>query len=135
MGSIRRAPRTNRWEARYRDPYGAQRTATFDRKADALAYLASVETDKQRGDWFDPEASSITLAQWHERWWPTIENGSRAANTIVQYEAILRVHVLAHLGRRTMASLPASTWRSGWRPFGRMGWASPGGERPGRSSA
>lgn len=46
-----------------------------------------------------------TLAQWHDRWWPTIENSDRAANTVVQYEGILRLHVLAHLGTRTMASL------------------------------
>lgn len=105
MGSIRRSPRTGRWEARYRDPLGSQRTATFDRKADAVAYLASTETDKRRGEWFEPEAARITLAQWHDRWWPTIENSDRAANTVVQYEGILRRHVLAHLGTRTMASL------------------------------
>jgi len=35
MGSVRRAPRTKRWEARFRDPLGGQRTKTFDSKADA----------------------------------------------------------------------------------------------------
>lgn len=105
MGSIRRAPRTNRWEARYRDPTGRQRTATFARKGDAVAFLAVTETDKRRGEWLEPEASRITLRQWHDRWWPTVENSDRAANTLVQYESILRVHVLPHLGDRRMATL------------------------------
>ncbi len=105
MGSIRRAPRTNRWEARYRDPIGQQRTATFDRRADAVAFLAATETDKRRGEWLEPEASRITLRQWHARWWPTVEKSDRAANTLVQYESILRVHVLPHLGDRRLATL------------------------------
>lgn len=52
MGSIRRAPRDNRrWEARYRDPLGAQRTKTFDNKADARVFLAGVESSIARGTW------------------------------------------------------------------------------------
>jgi len=105
MGSIRKAPRTGRWEARYRDPFGAHRTRTFDRKSDATAFLAATETDKRHGEWFEPEAGQVTVSQWHSRWWPTIENSDRAANTLVQYEGILRRHVLLHLGDHPMASL------------------------------
>ncbi|MDQ6911172.1 MAG: N-terminal phage integrase SAM-like domain-containing protein, partial [Actinomycetota bacterium] len=47
----------------------------------------------------------VTLREWHARWWSTIENSDRAANTLVQYEGILRLHVLSHLGDRPMASL------------------------------
>lgn len=68
MGSIRKAPRSGRWEARYRDPLGAQRTATFDRKADAQAFLSTVETDKRRGLWRDPALSRMTFARWSEQY-------------------------------------------------------------------
>jgi hypothetical protein len=33
MGSVRRAPRSRRWEARWRDPSGRHRTKTFDARA------------------------------------------------------------------------------------------------------
>ncbi len=105
MGSIRKAPRSAHWEARYRDPTGHQRTATFARKSEATAFLAATETDKRRGDWFEPESERITVREWHARWWPTVENSDRAANTLVQYEGILRVHVLPRLGDRRMATL------------------------------
>jgi hypothetical protein len=64
MGSIRRAPRTGRWEARYRDPYGAQRTATFDRKGDAQAFLAAIETDMHRGTWVDPALGKLRFSDF-----------------------------------------------------------------------
>lgn len=105
MGSIRRAPRTNRWEARYRDPCGTQRTKTFARRADASAFLAVTETDMRRDEWIEPEAGRLTLSDWHARWWPTVDNGERAANTLALYETMLRLHVLPHLGDRRLASL------------------------------
>ncbi len=105
MGSIRKAPHSGRWEARYRDPYGTQRSRTFDRKGDATAFLAATETDKRHGDWFEPETDRVTVREWHARWWLTIESSDHAANTLVQYEGILRRHVLAQLGDRPMASL------------------------------
>lgn len=52
MGAIVDTPRGG-FKARYRDGHGRSRSKTFKRKGDARAFLASVETDKRRGDWFD----------------------------------------------------------------------------------
>jgi hypothetical protein len=38
-----------RWRARWRDPSGAERAKHFDRKGDAVKFLATVETDKITG--------------------------------------------------------------------------------------
>lgn len=133
MGSVRRAPRTGHWEARYRDPSGLQRTATFTRKADALAFLAVTETDKRRGEWLDPESSRITLREWHARWWPTVENSDRAPNTLVQYEGIVRVHVLPHLGDRRLATLrriDVEEWLAALRARGARAVRHPDGPDP-----
>lgn len=52
MGSIRKSPRNpSRWEARYRDASGRQRTKTFPSRADAKAWMAATETDMRRGSW------------------------------------------------------------------------------------
>ncbi len=103
MGSIRRAPRSSRWEARYRDPYGAQRTATFDRKADAHVFLAAVEADKQRGLWRDPALSRITFAAWADEYL----NGAihKQVTTLAQDRQRLRKHLLPAFGSRALGSI------------------------------
>lgn len=104
MGSIRRAPRSKRWEARYRDPYGAQRTTTFDRKADAQAFLAAVESDKHRGAWVDPSLGKLRFSDFVvEAFLPTragLELTSQARDL-----SYLRTHILPVFGSRPIASI------------------------------
>lgn len=118
MGSIRKAPRTGRWEARYRDPTGIQRTRTFERRSEAGAFLATVETDMQRGDWVDPALTRLRLDEWAREWRGTIVH--LEPNTLAWYDGMLRVHVLPAFGdtpvggidqaavRRFVASIAAS---------------------------
>ena len=106
MGSIRRAPRTNRWEARYRDPYGAQRTATFDRKADAVAFLASAETDMRRGAWRSPDAGRLTFAEVAAAWLQS--NPAKRPTTLARDTTVVRVHLLPVLGAMRLDQLRPS---------------------------
>ena len=96
MGSIRKAPRTGRWEARYRDPTGIQRTRTFERRSEAGAFLATVETDMQRGDWVNPALTRLRLDEWAREWRGTIVH--LEPNTLAWYDGMLRVHVLPAFG-------------------------------------
>lgn len=66
-----RPARDTRWRARYRDPRGKQRSRTFDRKADAERFLATVVTDMNRGEWIDPRMSRTTFGSWADAWWAT----------------------------------------------------------------
>lgn len=103
MGSIRKAPRTGRWEARYRDPNGRQRTETFDRKADAQAALAARETDKQRGTWRDPQLGRITFAAWSEEYLAGAVH--KRATTLAQDRQRLRKHLLPAFGAMQLAAI------------------------------
>lgn len=85
MGSIRKAPRTAgrrggevRWEARYRDPTGHQRTKTFATQADAKAFLSVSEADIHKGQWIDPAGGKVLLSDWIEEWWPTVQSLRRS---------------------------------------------------------
>lgn len=69
MGSIRkREGRPSPWEAVYREPDGRQRTKAFRRKADASAFLSTVEADKLRGSYLDPSAGKVTVRAFAGKW-------------------------------------------------------------------
>jgi integrase len=96
MGSIRRAPRTNRWEARYRDPLGQQRTKTFDAKADARVFLAGIDTTIARGTWRDPGRSRLRFSRVAAEW--LASNPSKRATTYARDATVIRVHLDPVLG-------------------------------------
>jgi hypothetical protein len=63
FGGVRKLP-SGRYQARYAHA-GAMHAApaTFMAKADALAWLAGVETDIHRGAWADPDGGQLTVAE------------------------------------------------------------------------
>lgn len=67
MAWIRKRPgRAKPYEARWRDPDGRERSRSFDRKLDAQRFLATVEADKLRGSYIDPNAGKVTLQAFAE---------------------------------------------------------------------
>jgi hypothetical protein len=62
MASIRRRP-DGAWRARYRDDAGKEHARHFARKVDAQRWLAGVQASIVRGDYVDPRAGRITLAE------------------------------------------------------------------------
>jgi integrase len=113
MGSIRKAPRTGRWEARFRDSAGRQHTKTFDTKADARAFVSSVETDVQRGQWIDPQLGRITFAEWAVHVDRT--RVDRRPTTQARDATLMRTRVLPAFGDRSLA-LITSTDIKAWIP-------------------
>lgn len=68
MAHIRRHPRSRNWQVRYRDPSGRERSKTFRRKIDANAFLVTIEADKVRGQWLDPDLALMPFGKWWARW-------------------------------------------------------------------
>src|SRR5579885_3372628 len=105
MGSIRKAPRSGRWEARYRDTGGTQRARTFDRKGDAKAFLAAMETAVRRGEWRDPALARITFAEWAEDYLAGAVH--KRASTLAQNRYHLRRHILPAFGELPLVAIRA----------------------------
>jgi integrase len=71
FGSVRKLP-SGRWQAGYWH-LGRRHVApvTFAFKADANAYLSSVETEVRRGLWIDPLGAQMLFSEWAAEWTAT----------------------------------------------------------------
>lgn len=109
FGSVRKRA-SGRWEASYWYD-GERRTAsrTFDAKADALAYLSTIETDILRGAWVDPTAGTISFADYATRWLD--QRHDLRPRTAEDYESLLSVHLLPAFGPRQLARITPSMVR------------------------
>jgi integrase len=93
-----------RYRVRYIAPDGRERSKSFpDRaKADAEAFLVTVESDKLRGSYVDPRAGRIAFEEYAENWLRTrvLDESSREAT-----EYRVRKHLLPFFGPRPLASI------------------------------
>lgn len=80
------------WVVRWRDP--RPREKTFRTKRDAERFERTTRAQLDSGAYRDPAYDHVTFGEWAQRWWRTVDASDRAANTKVQYETILRRHVL-----------------------------------------
>lgn len=104
-----------RYDVRFRDPDGRQRKKSFRTKKEAERFAATCEADRWRGQWVDPAAGKVILADYASTW---LRDRPRPLRSRTQelYEGLLRLHVLPVLGGRELARLaPADirSWHSG----------------------
>ncbi len=107
MASItKRDGRGDPWRVRYRDPQGKSKSKQFARKADAERFLITVEADKLRGAYVDPNAGKVTFAAFAERWLvsQTFDVSTREAVT-----SRLKVHLLPTFGGMELRAIQPST--------------------------
>jgi integrase len=96
-----------RYRVRYTDPDGRERSKSFpdrDKRA-AEAFLVTVEADKLRGSYIDPQAGRISLRRYASDWLAaqTFDESTREAT-----ESRLRVHVYPYLGDRQLGAIRPS---------------------------
>lgn len=109
FGSLRRLT-SGRWQARYLSPDGDSRNApqTYPTKAEAAAFLASVETDLRRGAWTDPTlASDETVAEYGARWISerTVKGRPLAPRTVDTYQHSLGYWIAPTIGQRRLVDI------------------------------
>ena len=97
MAHIRRHPVDNsKWQVRYVDPGKRERSKTFRRKVDAEKFLIQVESQKQRGEWIDPDLAATPFADWAHSWITTRTH--LKPKTLDGYQSLLRIHIVPRFG-------------------------------------
>ena len=102
---------SGKWQAVYRIEGQMHSSGTFQAKADALAYLSTIEADLRRGAWIDPRAGRVTLQAYANEWLD--HRPDLALRTRELYEHLLSKHVFPVLGKTTLTGLTPSKIR-GW---------------------
>ncbi len=102
MGTIRKR-QSGSYEAIYRDPAGRTRSRSLKTKAQARSFLTTVETEKQRGTWTDPQFARTRFEDWAEEFWRTKLN--RRASTKMRDDSYIRNHVLPTFGRAPLGAI------------------------------
>lgn len=105
MGFTRKTP-AGTYRAQWRDPSGRQRSKTFPTKKQATAYLAEVETSKNRGTYVDIHAGKIRFGAYAKKWL-TARNDE--ITTKARDLSIMRTHVIPRWGKVPLAKIDHSS--------------------------
>ncbi len=102
--------RGKRWRVRWVDPQtGEPRTEAFERKADAERHDVNMHADISRGQYVDPRAGRVTVAEYAERWRVAQLHRDSTADLV---ERAIRLYVVPTLGHRAMADVRAQHLRT-----------------------
>jgi integrase len=96
-----------RYEVRYRDPTGRERSRTFTTKKLAEKYEREQRTEVGKGSWLDPRHGSQTFAEFMDKW--LAERHDLRPRTLELYRSLLKRHLKPTFGALTMAKLSASS--------------------------
>ena len=113
FGTLRQLP-SGQWQARYRGPDGLMRPAdtTFRTKTDAEVWLTCKEAEILNGEWIDPDAGKVLLADYGTTW--IDERPNLRPKTIRLYRYLLRGHIAPHFESKTIGEIKDAHVRS-WR--------------------
>lgn len=86
--------RGRRWQTRWVDDGGNERSKSFDKKADAQHHMKAITTALSTGRYTDPQRSGATFGTVAETWIKTKESARRAPKTIGGYRSLLETLIL-----------------------------------------
>jgi integrase len=94
-----------RWLACWIDPEGQEKSKAFKIQAAADKYWQGIETDKERGDYRDPNAGKVLFSDLGKRWLT-----SRVVDpaSMLRYETVYRLHVAPAFDRRQLRAIKPS---------------------------
>jgi integrase len=92
------------WTVRYREPGGTrpERQPSFEKKSQADAFAARLESDKYEGFYLDPKRGDITLRAYAADW---LARQVVSDSTHRNYDSFLRIHLIPALGTKTVIGI------------------------------
>jgi integrase len=93
----------------WRDPSGKVRTRTFTRATDAQRFARDVEHRKDRGDYIDPAAGNITLAEMVDQY---VSTADLRSTTAAKYETLGRLYLTDGIGQQPIRTITKADVRS-----------------------
>jgi hypothetical protein len=110
MSFVERSSRST-WRVRYwRDDGTHGSLSGFPTKAAAEAKARELDADRQRGQFIDPDAGTLSLADWTTTWFDALDV---APTTRAQYRSLIRTHILPRWGTTALAEVSGTavnTW-------------------------
>ncbi|MEV8374749.1 hypothetical protein AB0P21_18560 [Kribbella sp. NPDC056861] len=97
--------RGKRWLGVWRDPSDRERSRAFETKTKALQFATAMETDRDRGEYFDPAAGSVRLNTIGAQW---LAGRQVDPATVIRYEYWWRLHVQPTFGSSQVRSVRPS---------------------------
>jgi integrase len=104
--SIQERPRRDgkvSYQVRLRRPDGTWYSKTFRTKREAKDFIGTERTSQLSGSWIDPLAGGVTLSEYAQAWLRL--RPSLRPRTLEQYEYLLRLRILPHLGHVSIRDL------------------------------
>lgn len=101
MASYRKLP-SGKWQAVVKHPSGRRYTKTDPLKRVVVAWAEEKHAEIRRGDFVDPSAGKLTLAQWWDRWSATRRVESATSS---KRESVWRNHVQPAFGSWPLDSI------------------------------
>ena len=116
FGNVRQLP-SGRYQVRYVGSDGLQHTAprTYSTKADANAYLATIQSDLVRETWKAPVHARITLGEFGRTW---IDQRPIKPSTRERYLSAWNLHIDPRIGGHQIGDVTPAVVREWYAELG-----------------
>lgn len=94
-----------RWLACWLDPDGQEKSKAFKTQVAADKHWQGMETDKERGEYHDPNAGKALFSDFGKRW---LASRMVDPSSAIRYASIYRLHVEPTFGRRQVRTIKPS---------------------------
>jgi integrase len=112
---------TRSWRVRFpNEDGGVTSIGGLPTREVAVEYAATLEIQQRQGQWIDPVAGRMPVAEWVGQWWPTVDVAERTEDN---YRSNLRNHVLPRWGDRRLCDISTGEIHAWTRDLRAAGYA------------